>query len=151
MASSREQYADILDSLLNAGSNGEPLHPGHVPHLSGRKMLIVLPAVLVQDCYHLAEIDFTDLSIHYKQTLSRDESPGRDRQWFRAEADDYLSSQWGSSLGRFEQHYIRQTRDLRNKCTWRVVKEGVKDIIMQTEHRSEFMELARQCDVVYDD
>lgn len=150
MAKMRENYLQTLDGLLNAGSAGEPLQARHIPHLGGTKLQVALPAVLAPDCFHVAEIDFSEWRIRYREILSRSEAHSRHGLSLLTEADDYALSHWRSSFRQFERYHIRQTRHSQNSCTWSILDQG-GNIIMRTGHRSKFMELARDCVVVYDD
>ncbi|KAH8710266.1 hypothetical protein GQ44DRAFT_763096, partial [Phaeosphaeriaceae sp. PMI808] len=155
MESRRKSYMKILDSLLDAGDNGQPLQTWHLPHLDQAKMQVALPhlhktrlqvalpAVLVNGCFHVAEISSSGLNIRYKEILCHEEADGHHNLLLFPEACKYVMEHWKSSLLQFEPSHIRQTRHCSGDCTWSVFVGG-EAMFMETRHRSEFMELARK-------
>jgi hypothetical protein len=110
---------------------------------------VALPAVLVPDCVHVAEINFSDGKIRYKEIVDYAEANGRHDLSLLPEAKEYSLTHWKNSLLRDEPSLIRQTRHSADNCTWSVF--GQQGKIMQTGHKSDFIELARRCVVTYDD
>ncbi|OAL42556.1 hypothetical protein IQ07DRAFT_341090 [Pyrenochaeta sp. DS3sAY3a] len=150
MTNRREDYRHVLDSLLAAGDAGEPLQAQHLPHLHNAKAQVALPAVLVPGCFHVAEISFNDRKIRYKEILGQEEAGSRNNLSLLPEANEYISTHWRSNLLRLEPSLVRQTRHPSGNCTWSVFEQEA-NMVMRTGHTSEFMELARQCVVIYDD
>ncbi|PSN59169.1 hypothetical protein BS50DRAFT_262176 [Corynespora cassiicola Philippines] len=158
MLQPRDAYVRTLDSLLDAGDEGELLqeehleHVEHVPRPMQTPMLVVLPGILVQDCFHVAQIFDREgeMRIRYKQTIHRHEVEGRDDLHFFSEARAHVSSHWGESVSRPAPCRIRHTRDSQNVCTRSIVDRN-GHVIRQIRHECEFMELASaaDCEVLY--
>jgi hypothetical protein len=150
MTDRRETYHHMLDSLLTAGDSGQSLQAWHLPYLHEARVRVALPAVLAPDCIHVAEISFGDGKIRYKEVVDNAEADRRNDLSLLPEAKEYSSTHWKNSLLRVESSLIRQTRHSSGNCTWSVFgRQG--NMLMQTEHKSDFMELARRCVVTYDD
>jgi hypothetical protein len=150
MTNRHENHRRTVDSLLAAGDNGELLRASHLPYLRTARVQVTLPPVLDPGCCHVAEISLSDWRIRYKEVLSRPEAAARHSLSLLPEAKEYISTHWGNSLLRFEPSVIVQTRHGSDRCTWSVFDQG-GNMFMETGHRSEFMELARQCVVRYTD
>lgn len=149
MANRHENYRQMLDSLLAAGNKGEPLQDWHLPHLREARMKVTLPPVLDPSCCHVAEISFRDGKLRYKEVLSQAEAGTRHDLSLLPEAKGYASTQWNMSVLQFKPSVVQQTRHASGSCTWSVFEQ--RDMVLQTRHQSEFMELGRQCVVTYDD
>jgi hypothetical protein len=137
-----------LGKLLS--NAGEPSQTESISHHNWPKVEIALPAVLNQDCIHVAEVSFTDSTIRYREILSRDEALHREHLLLFPAAESYASSHWSDSLRRFKHLHIKQKRDGNGVCTWSVVDQS-GNTVMRTRHTSEFMELARESVVTYDE
>lgn len=150
MTSMRQRQADVLDSLLRAGSDGEPLQPRHLPHLGATKLLVMLPAILVGNSFHLAEVDFGAWRIHYKHIAERNDLQLGECPRYMTEANQYAASQWGHMFAQYEPSCIRQGRERYELPAWSVFDQN-SDFIMRTVRTCEFMELAGICKVLYDE
>lgn len=139
----------MLDSLLAAGDGGQSLQPCHLPHLQDTKLRVALPALLVPHCFHVAEIDFSSRRIRYMEILGEAEANRHQNLALLHEAQEYSLAHWSDSLLRVEPCRVQQTRDRTGNCIWSAFgRQG--NMMMKTEHKSDFMELARQCVVTYD-
>jgi hypothetical protein len=148
MMDRRENYHQMLDSLLAAGDSGQSLQARHLPHLQDSKMRVALPTLLMPQCFHVAEIDFGDGKSRYKEIVGAAEA-NRRHDLLLPQAKEYSLAHWQDGLLRVEPSLVRQTRHRSDDCTWSAFsRQGI--LLMQTEHRSDFMELARQCVVTYD-